>query len=81
MQDTVRRYFKIFIGVIGALLSGVLVVSGFKSGTVPGFSRADLVMGTMYHDASQASQFWFMIFFWLVACAGFIWLAWAAYRD
>ena len=81
MQDIVRRYFKIFIGVIGALLSGALVVSGLKSGAVPGFSRAELVTGTMYHDASQASQFWFIIFCWSVACAGFIWLAWSAYRD
>jgi len=81
MQDTVRRYFKIFIGVIGALVSGALIVSGLKSGSVPGFSRADLVTGTMYNDASQASQFWFIIFFWVVACAGFIWLAWSAYRD
>jgi uncharacterized membrane protein len=81
MQDTVRRYFKIFIGVIGALVSGALVVSGLKSGSVPGFGRTDLVAGTMYNHASQASQFWFIIFFWLVACAGFIWLAWSAYRD
>ena len=78
MQETIRRYFKIFIGVIGALLSGALVVSGLKSGSVPGFARADLVTGTMYRDASQ---FWFMIFLWSVACAAFIWLAWSAYRD
>jgi hypothetical protein len=81
MQDTVRRYFKIIIGVVGALVSGALIVSGLKSGSVPGLSRADLVTGTMYHDASQTSQFWFIIFFWSVACAGFIWLAWSAYRD
>ena len=39
MQDTIRRYFKIIIGVIGALISGALIVSGLKSGSVPGFSR------------------------------------------
>lgn len=81
MQDGIRRYFMIFFGVIGALLSGALIVSGLKSGSVPGFSRAGLVTGAMYHDASQASQFWFIIFFWAVACVGFIWLAWSAYRD
>jgi hypothetical protein len=81
MQDRASRYFKIFIGVIGALLSGALIVSGLKNGSVPGFGRAELVTGTMYHDTSQASQFWFIIFFWSVACAGFIWLAWSAYRD
>jgi hypothetical protein len=81
MQDIVRRYFKIFIGVVGALLSGALIVSGIKNGSTPGFSRTDLIAGTMYHGASQASQFWFIIFFWAVACAGFIWLAWSAYRD
>jgi hypothetical protein len=81
MQDTIRRYFTIFIGVVGALVSGYLVVSGLKSGSVPGFGRAQLVTGTMYNDASQASQFWFIIFFWSVVCAGFIWLAWSAYRD
>jgi len=81
MQDTVRRYFKIFIGVIGALVSVALVVSGLKNGSVPGFGRTNLVAGTMYNHASQSSQFWFIIFFWLVACAGFIWLAWSAYRD
>jgi uncharacterized membrane protein YeaQ/YmgE (transglycosylase-associated protein family) len=63
MQDRAGRCFKIFIGVIGALLSGALIVSGLKSGSVPGFVRAELVTGTMYHDASQASQFWFIIFF------------------
>jgi hypothetical protein len=81
MQDSIMRYFKIFIGVVGAVLSGSLIVSGLKSGSVPGFSRASLVTGTVYHSASQASQFWFIIFFWLVACAGCIWLAWSAYRD
>ncbi|WP_157798593.1 hypothetical protein [Dyella ginsengisoli] len=81
MQDIVRRYFKIFIGVIGALSSGAVIVSGLKSGYVPGFSRAALVTGTTYHGASQASQFWFIIFFWSVACVGFVWLAWSAYRD
>lgn len=81
MQDIVRRYFKIFIGVVGALASGGLVISGLKSGAVPGFGRASLAMGTTYHEASQASQFWFVIVFWLVAFAGFVWLAWSAYRD
>jgi len=81
MRDTIGRYFKIFIGVIGALLSGALVTMGIKSGAVPGLGRAELVTGTMYHAASQASQFWFIILLWSVACAGFIWLAWFAYRD
>ena len=81
MQDIVRRYFKIFIGVIGAVASGGLVVLGLKNGSVPGFGNAKLVMGTVYHAASQASQFWFITFCWSVACAGFIWLAWSAYRD
>lgn len=81
MQDTVRRYFKIFIGVVGALVSGGLVISGLRSGPVPGLGRASLATGTAYHEASQTSQFWFVIVFWLVACAGFVWLAWSAYRD
>jgi hypothetical protein len=81
MQYAIRRYFKIFIGVIGALVSGALIVSALRSGSVPGFSRANLATGAVYHDASQASQFWFIILFWSVVCAGFIWLAWSAYRD
>jgi hypothetical protein len=81
MQDSIRRYFKIFLGVIGAIISGALIISGLKNGSVPGFSQTSLVTGTAYHEASQTSQFWFIIFFWLVACAGFIWLAWSAYRD
>jgi hypothetical protein len=81
MQDSARRYFKIFIGIVGALVSGALVISGLKSGSVPGLGRASLMTGTAYHEASQASQFWFIIVFWSVACAGFIWLAWSAYRD
>ena len=81
MQYAIRRYFKIFIGVIGALVSGALIVSGLRGGSLPGFSRADLIAGVVYHDASQASQFWFIILFWSVVCAGFIWLAWSAYRD
>jgi hypothetical protein len=81
MQDSVRRYFKIFIGIVGALVSGALIISGLKSGSVSGFGRASLVTGTMYAEASQTSQFWFIIAFWLVACAGFVWLAWSAYRD
>ena len=81
MQDTVKRYLKIVIGVTGALLSGAVIALGLKSGRVSGFSRTELVTGTMYRSASQASQFWFILFFWSVACAGFIWLAWSAYRD
>lgn len=78
MQGTIRRYFKIFIGVIGALASGTLVVLGLKSGSIPGSTRADLIAGTVCRDASQ---FWFMVVVWSVACAAFIWLAWSAYRD
>lgn len=81
MQDTARRYFMIFIGVVGTLASGAVIIAGLKSGSVAGFLRTDLVTGAMYNETSQASQFWFIIFFAAVACAGFIWLAWSAYRD
>lgn len=81
MQENIKRYFKICIGVIGAISSAALIVSGLKGGYLPGLTRASMVTGTTYHEASQSSQFWFLIFFWSAACVGFIWVAWSAYRD
>jgi hypothetical protein len=81
MQDAFNRWFRIVIGVIGAVLCVGLVVSGLRSGSMPGFGQASQVLGVAYREASEPSPFWFMIFFWLVACACFVWLACAAYRD
>jgi hypothetical protein len=81
MQNAFSRYFRISIGVIGAVLCGGLVLSGLRSGSIAGFGQASLVLGAAYREAFQPSQFWFILFFWLVGCACFIWLAWSAYRD
>jgi hypothetical protein len=81
MQEVFSRWFRIVIGVVGALSSGGLVVSGLRGGSMPDFGRASLALGRMYRVASEPSQFWFIVCFWIVACAGFVWLAWSAYRD
>lgn len=81
MQDTLKRYFKIFLGVAGTLLSGAIVTSGLKTGSVLGLGQMALVMGTAYQRAAQTPQYWFIIFFWSAVCASCAWLAWASYRE
>jgi hypothetical protein len=63
MQETVKRYFKIFIGVIGSLISGALNIASLKNGSAAGLDRASALVGNVYHVAAQPSQFWFIIFF------------------
>jgi len=50
MSDAFKRYFKIVIGIAGALVSGALVLSGLRSGSVPGLSRASAVAGVEWKD-------------------------------
>lgn len=81
MQDEIRRYLRIPIGATAALVSGALVVSAFSGGAVHGLTRASWILGELHHQASQSSQFWFIIVFWLAVCIGFIWVAWSAWRG
>jgi hypothetical protein len=81
MSDAFRRYFKIIIGIAGALVSGVLVLSGLSSGSAPGLSRTSAVAGVAFQRATQGSQYWFIILLWSVACVFFVWLAWLSYRE
>lgn len=81
MENNAQRHFKMLMGLAGALASAVVVARGLYSGNVPGFTRASQVIGDSYRQASQPSQFWFVIVFWAAACAGFAWLAWSAYRH
>ena len=81
MQDSIRRYFKICIGVLGALLSGAFIVSCLKGGFAPDPIRVAMIAGVTYQRTAQASQFWFVLFLVGVACAGFAWYAWRAYRS
>jgi hypothetical protein len=81
MQDSIRRYFKICIGVLGSLLSGVFTVSCLIGGSALSPIRVAMVAGVTYQKASQSSQFWFVLFFAGVACVGFAWFAWHAYRS
>jgi len=73
MQDSIRRYFKICIGVLGTLLSGIFIVSCLKGGSAPSPVHVAMVAGVTYQKASQSSQFWFVLFLAGVACAGFAW--------
>ena len=81
MNDEFKRYFKIAIGIAGALVSGALVLSGLRSGSVPGLSRASAVAGVAFQRATQGSQYWFIIFLWSLACIFFVWLAWSSYHE
>lgn len=81
MQEFVMRWFKVIAGVIGALVSGDLAISGIKEGSIPGLFKMDIVTGTTYSKVSQGPQFWFIILLLLASCAAFIWWAWSAYRD
>lgn len=75
------RYLKMLAGAIGALLSATLLAMGLRTGALAGFSPfATLATGGVQR-ASQGSSFWFLMVFWLAACAGCLWLAWSAYRD
>lgn len=78
MQDSFKRYFQIAIGIVGFIVSVAFITSCIKSGSaplvaVPGYAP--------YPETSQPSQFWFIIFFAGVACLGFAWLAWHAFRS
>ena len=81
MQDSIKRVFQILIGVVGALLSGAFIVSCLKGGSAPSPIHVAMVAGVTYHRASQSSQFWLVLFLAGVACAGFAWFAWHAYRS
>ena len=81
MEDSARRYFKIVIGVIGAILSGTLIVMCLKSGVTPGPGMAWWVTDSNYAAVSHPSQYWFMLFLFVVGFVGFTWLAWHAYRS
>jgi hypothetical protein len=80
MQDSVKRWFLMLIGVAGSVLSCWLVVRSVKSGVAVLSPVGSLVTGG-YQRASQSSQYWFLIFMYCVAFAGFAWLAWHAYRN
>jgi hypothetical protein len=81
MQDSVRRYFQICIGVLGALFSIGFIVSCLRGGTAPSLGRASAIAGVAYQRAAQPSQFWLILFLVGLACVGFVWLAWHAYRG
>ena len=78
MQDSIKRYFQIAIGILGVIISVAFIVSCFKSGSA---SLVAVSGYAPYPEASQPSQFWFIIFFAGIACIGFAWLAWHAYRS
>lgn len=81
MNDSVKRWFLIVMGVLGAVLSGSLIVSSLTSGTTPGPSLAWWVTDTNYSSAAHPSQFGFMLFTYIVGLVGFGWLAWHSYRN
>ena len=80
MQDSIKRYFLIFVGIVGMLSTGALVVGSLKDGSVPSPIFAAAVAGDAYLRASDASQFWFALFLYGAAFVGFAWIAWRAYR-
>lgn len=81
MDDSIRRYVLIFIGIVGMLSSGALIVVCLKDGTVPSPIYAAMIAGHAYQRTSQASQFWFVIVLNGLAFVGFAWMAWRAYRN
>ncbi|MDE2281103.1 MAG: hypothetical protein KGK06_03085 [Xanthomonadaceae bacterium] len=80
MQDSIKRYFLIFVGIAGMLSSGVLIVASLRRGTVLSPIYAAAVAGVAYQRASQASPFWFVLLLYGAAFVGFAWIAWRAYR-
>lgn len=81
LQDCLKRYLVILVGLGGALTSGYLVIDGLVNGCTTGISRAAWITGTVYHQASQGPQFWFSILFWSVFFVLFAWMALSAYRS
>lgn len=81
MQDSIKRYFKICIGLLGALFCIGFIVSCLGGGTAPGLGRASAIAGVAYQRAAQPSQFWLAFSLAGAACMGFAWLAWHAYRS
>lgn len=81
MQEPFKRYFQISIGIIGAISSGVFIMLCLKSTSAPSPIRAAAIAGVTYQQATQPSQYWFILFLSGVTFAGFAWLAWHAYRG
>lgn len=81
MEESIRRYFLIAIGVLGAILSATLIVTSLKTGKVPGPGLAWWVTDQGYSHASNPSQYGFMLFLFVACFAGFVWLAWHAWRN
>jgi hypothetical protein len=81
MNDSVKRWFLIVMGVLGAILCGVLIVWALTSGTTPGPGLAWWITDTNYSRAAHPSQFGFMLFMYIGGLVGFGWVAWHYYRN
>lgn len=81
MNDSVKRWLLMVLGVLGAILCGALLVSSLASGTTPGPGFAWWATGTDFPSATHPSQFGFMLFMYAAGAVGFAWLAWHAYRN
>lgn len=81
MNDSIKRWFLVVIGVLGAISSGALIIASLKSGATPGPSLASWVTDTQYSLTAHPSQFGFMLFTYIAGFIGFCWLAWRSYRN
>ena len=77
----VTRYLKVALCLLAAAGSGTLALLGLAHHSMPGLSRAAVVVGDTYSQSSQSSQFWFLALLWSSVCAVFLWLAWRAFRT
>lgn len=81
MQDSIKRYFLIFIGIVGMLSSGGFVIACLKDGSAPSPIFGAALVGDAYQRTSQASQFWFALLLAVASFVGFAWITWRTYRS
>lgn len=81
MHGSIRRYFLIFIGIVGMLSSGGFVITCLKQGAAPSPIVAAAIVGDAYQRTSQPSQFWFVLVLAIATFVGFAWITWRAYRS
>lgn len=81
MHDSIKRCFLIFIGIVGMVLSGTLIVRCLNTGSAPSPILAGAMAGHAYQRATQGSQFWFVLLLFGAAFVAFGWIAWRAHRS
>jgi hypothetical protein len=77
--SAINRWFQVVAGALGSAAALAIVIGSLLAHRAPGLTR-----WTAYQRWSATDnpvQFWFLIGFWLIACAVMARVSWKAYRE